>query len=361
MGEKLHGSETVAVVDHYIVGNVAHGVDHLLACGEINAVLTVVAELHGLADVPCSGVGLHHSQKHFDECGFTHAVMAYDSEFLVAGEHVVEIVENHFVAPAFGDMARLEYLRSDIGRGNGVEFHILLREVKAGAFLQVVERVDTVFGFAGACLGLTVHPLLLATQCVAHLCKLGAHSLDAFGASAQIFIVVTLIGEYAAAVYFDYFVAHAVKEIAVVCDHKQSHVLAREVAFEPFDDAYVEVVGRLVEHNQVGFLEYGACYGHAFALSAGKSIYRRVYIRDFELVKELLDAVVAVPCTEGVHTGHGRRTAVGIARREGFFVFGDGASGVGLRVDARFENGLSRSELGRLFHEPHAQAGAECD
>ena len=63
-------------------------------------------------------------------------------------------------------------------------------------------------------------------------------------------------------------------------DHQQGCLVSREVLFEPFGHVGIQVVGRLVEDQQVGFADQHRCQCHTFELSAGKLAYLFVEIVD---------------------------------------------------------------------------------
>ena len=184
--------------------------------------------------------------QHLYESGFTDAVHAYHAELFAGSEGVGEVVENHFVAEALAYTFGLEYFGA-YARRCCVEPHVPLCAGGAGALLEVVEVVDAEFGLSGTCLRLSAHPVLLLAESVSGARHIGGHGLDALGAAAQVHVVVAFDFEHGAVVQLYNLRAYAVEEVAVVRNHEECGSRASEVAFEPFDSAYVEVVGRLVE------------------------------------------------------------------------------------------------------------------
>ena len=61
--------------------------------------------------------------------------------------------------------------------------------------------------------------------------------------------------EARAAIELEHLRAGTVEHVAVMGDKQQAAAPASEALFEPADGVEVEVVGRLVEHEQVGFLQ----------------------------------------------------------------------------------------------------------
>ena len=82
--------------------------------------------------------------------------------------------------------------------------------------------------------------------------------------------------------------AYTIEEVAVVGDEKQALDVTTEVSFQPFDHVEVEVVGRFVEHEQVGFGQEHVGQSHTFDLSAGELCDRLVEIRDVKFREYLL-------------------------------------------------------------------------
>ncbi len=110
----LHRGYALALGEGNILGDFGYGVDYLLRVVEGYAVLTIIAESDGLADVPATFVLRHDALKHLYECALAHAVRADEAEFFSPGKGVGEAVENHLVAEALRYALGFEYLRAYI-------------------------------------------------------------------------------------------------------------------------------------------------------------------------------------------------------------------------------------------------------
>ena len=97
-------------VDDHILGDIGDGVDDSLALRQFESLLAVIAETHGLADIPLAGILLNKPLQHLDERRFSHAVLSYDADLLIACERIGEIIEYHLVAETFADPFCLKYL-----------------------------------------------------------------------------------------------------------------------------------------------------------------------------------------------------------------------------------------------------------
>ena len=60
---------------------------------------------------------------------------------------------------------------------------------------------------------------------------------------------------------FNDLVANAIEEGAVVADHHQRHIDLSEVALQPLNRGHVEVVGGLIEQQQIGLLQQDLAQG----------------------------------------------------------------------------------------------------
>jgi hypothetical protein len=81
--------------------------------------------------------------------------------------------------------------------------------------------------------------------------------------------------------------------------HDRARVLL-EVSLEPGDGLGVEVIGRLVEQQQVGFLEQHAAQRDAAALAAGKGGHVGVAGRNAQRLHGQLECAVELPCVRRV-------------------------------------------------------------
>src|SRR3546814_5791627 len=83
-------------------------------------------------------------------------------------------------------------------------------------------------------------------------------------------IVVAGVGGELAVLHVDDAVHRAVQQAAVVGDQQESAGIALQKAFQPERGFEVEVVGRLVEQQQVGGLEQEGGESHPHAPAAGE-------------------------------------------------------------------------------------------
>ena len=89
-----------------------------------------------------------------------------------------------------------------------------------------------------------------------------------------------------------------VEEIAVVGDEQAGPAVASQEVLQPFDGDGVEMVGRLVEDQQLRPRQEGPGEGDATFLTAGKATGGAVRIRRADVAEEFLHAAFEVPTVE---------------------------------------------------------------
>ncbi len=155
-----------------------------------------------------------------------------------------------------------------------------------GALLQLVERLDARTAFVTARLRLTAHPVEFGAQQVVGPIHQGILSTDAFLPLLQIVGVVALVRIERLVGQFHDAVAHAVEEVAVVRHHEERGAGVAQIVLQPLHHLEVEVVGRLVEDEELRVVgqHLGQC--HTLALSARKLGDGLLQIGDFQLCED---------------------------------------------------------------------------
>ena len=123
--------------------------------------------------------------------------------------------------------------------------------------------------------------------------------------------VVALVGDPARAVELEDPAGDVVEEVAVVGHGDDGALVVGQVALEPRDRLGVEVVGGLVEQQQLGRAEQQAAQRDAPALAAGELGDVGVGGRQPQGVHRVLDVGVEVPGVGRVDLGLQRRELVG--------------------------------------------------
>ena len=122
--------------------------------------------------------------------------------------------------------------------------------LRLGRHLLVALQPRLALGLPG--LGAGANPGQFLLQPLLQLGVLAALHRDALGLLLQVGRVVALVGVRAAAVELEDPLGDVVQEVPVVGDGQDRALVLGQVLFEPLHALGVEVVGRLVEQQQVG-------------------------------------------------------------------------------------------------------------
>ena len=123
--------------------------------------------------------------------------------------------------------------------------------------------------------------------------------------------IAAVIGDARAAIELERPFGDVVEEIAVVGDHDHGAGIVAQMMLEPGHAFRVEMVGRLVEQQDVGLGEQQLAQRHAALLAAGQRLDRGIARRAAERVHGLLHLRVEVPQPLGVDLVLERRHLVG--------------------------------------------------
>ena len=165
-------------------------------------------------------------------------------------------------------------------RGGQRELLLLLRP---GDGTHRLKALDARLLLGAACLRPAANPLQLPAQDGAALARLRAFHIEPRGLLLEIIGEVAVVHVEAAAVQLRDARANAVKEVAVVRDHHQRAAVVRETILQPGDGRRVDVVGRLVQQQQIHRTDQRRRQRDALFLSAGERAHVRVEVRDAQL------------------------------------------------------------------------------
>ena len=288
--QKLRGGHVSAAAQVDVVGYLCDDVYHLLVFLELQTFLREVAEAHRLADVKLSAVRFHLAQQHLDEGGLSCSVITHDAHLFEACKVVIEVAQNDFLLAAvvegLADILAFENLRADV---NGRSFQPYLSVLNAlfCHFLKLVKGILSVFRLMSTGLWLTAHPFQLPAIKVLRVLNLSPKVVHALLSFLQIVGVVAAIGIDALIVELQYHVAHLVEEESVVGHHKDGLVAPVQIAFQPFYHFQVEMVGRLVEHQEVGLGYQHVGKRHTLLLSTAQLSHGLLQVGDVQLCEYL--------------------------------------------------------------------------
>ena len=247
--------------------------------------------------MPASGCLL--AGQHAEERGLAGAVRADDADDAAGGEREGQVVDQLAVGVVLlevldGDdvLAEAGAVRDDdLGGGD------LLALGFAG---ELVVGVDAglLLGLAG--LGALADPFELAGEGLLAGLVLAGLLEEALGLLLEPGRVVALPRDAAAAVELEDPRGDVVEEVAVVGDDEDRALVGDQVLLQPGDGLGVEVVGRLVEEEDVGGLEQELAEGDAALLAAGEGVDGGVVGGAAQGLHGDVDLAVEVPEVLGV-------------------------------------------------------------
>ncbi len=223
---------------------------------------------------------------------------------------LLRLVASRTWLPRRGPGGILDLLEVELAGALGLGGHLLV----AG---------QTGLGLGLASLGRGAHPLELLLEALGELGVLLALDLEALLLGLQVGGVVALVGVEVAAVDLGDPLGDVVKEVAVVGDGDDGALVAGQVLLEPEHGLGVEVVGGLVQEEEVGGLQEQLAQGDAAALTTGEVLDLGVRRGAAQGVHGLLELGVEVPgvggvqgVLEGAHLRH-EGVEVGVRVRHG--------------------------------------------
>ena len=185
-------------------------------------------------------------------------------------------------------------------------------------------RARRAFDFAWRPFALRAHPVELVGESLGELRVLLALDGEALLLLLEVGRVVALVGVEATAVDLADPLGHVVEEVPVVGHGEHGAGVLGEVLLEPEHALGVEVVGGLVEEQQVGLLQQELAERDAALLTAGEHRHLLVAGRAAQRIHRLVELRVEVPrvgrvdgLLQGAHLGEERvEVGVGLGHRE---------------------------------------------
>ena len=223
---------------------------------EVVAALVDVAELHGVADDDAPAVGRLLADDHPEQRRLAGSVGADDADDPGLRQRERQAIDQDLVAVRLAQVLDLDDGVAEAGTGRDGDLELaglVLGVVGLGQQLLVGAESGLALRLSG--LRAQAHPFELARQGALPRVDgllLAAHALQLLLEPAR---VVALERDPATAVELEDPLGDVVEEVAVVGDRHDGARVLLEEALEPVDRLGVEVVGRLVEQQQVGVAE----------------------------------------------------------------------------------------------------------
>ena len=210
-----------------------------------------------------------------------------------------QVLHEELVPKRFGQAAGLDDLVSKaraVGNGN-VESGVLFLGALGKHALVVV---DAGFVFGATPFGALANPVELAVEFFPALALVLLFLGQTLALLLQPRRVIALVGNALASVEFENPSRHVVEEVAVVRHTQHRALVLFEVLLQPIDGFRVEVVGRLVQQQDVRLLKQQATQGHPTALSPTQLRNLLVVWRAAKSVHGNAQLGVELPRVEGI-------------------------------------------------------------
>ncbi len=282
--------------------------DLLLAAGDLFpdrfvgveiATLVEISEFDGLTDADGAAVRLLLAGNHAKEGRFAGAVRADDADDAAGGEAEGHVFDEEFVPVGLAHPFGFDNDVAEAGAGGDEEFEFLFLLL---AFLTEEFFIgrDTRLTLGVAPLWTHANPFEFALQGL-----LALSFRFVFLAEAVLFLlqprrIVSFPGDAGAAVEFENPAGDIVEEVAVMGDGDDGAGILLQVEFEPGDRFGIEMVGRLIQKEDVGFLQQKAAKSDAALFAAGEDSHLGVGRRAAQGVHCQFEAGIEVPGIEVV-------------------------------------------------------------
>ena len=277
----------------YVLADALHHVDHGVGWRQLLVFLAKIPNHYSLSLLHCAFVGFDLAGQYFEQGGFSAAVGADDADAVVFQECIGEIAEQALVAIALAKAAHFDRLVAH-PRWNRLDEDVALLD----DLLPIPQRlkaldVGLLLGRAGPCaahhpgqiLLVELRHLALRRQREVHSCLLGL----------QVLLIIARIAVYIGPVDLPDGGRHFVQKVAVVGDHHQRAAIALQLVLQPLDHLVVQMVGRLVQDQQIAWRQQCCCQGCSLALPAGQGLRHHGRILDAQLFQHRCRFALDIP------------------------------------------------------------------
>ena len=245
------------------------------------------------------GVGLLGAGDHPHQRRLAGAVGADHADDPAARELERQVVDQQAVAVGLAQAVGLDDHVAEARPGRDVDLDLVELDVAVLGQQRLV-GVQPGLGLVAAGARVHAHPLELAVDRLRRRAVLPGLLLEPGALLLEPARVVALVRDAAAAIELEDPAGDVVEEVAVVGDGDDRAGVVVQVVLEPGHRLGVEVVGRLVEQQQVGLAQQQPAQRHAAALAAGQRGHVGVGRRAAQRVHRDLERRVEVPAVDGV-------------------------------------------------------------
>ena len=247
---------------------------------------------------PLSGLLL--AGQHARERRLAGAVRADDADDAAGRQLEGEVVDQKLSVIGLGEMLDVDDDIAEPRAGRDDDLRLAALQPRLVGLQELVIGLDARLRLGAARFRRAAHPFALALDDLLARVVLALLLRHALRLLVQIGGVVPLVGDAAAAIELEDPAGDVVEEVAVVGDDQNGAGEKLQVLLEPADGLRVEMVGRLVEEQQVGLFEQQLAERDAALLAARERRHVGVAGRTAERLHRHLDLRFEVPEVLGV-------------------------------------------------------------
>ena len=166
---------------------------------------------------------------------------------------------------------------------------------------QLIVRIQTCLSFGLTCLRCHTYPFKLTFQGLTALAGCFFFHLHTFGLLLQPTGIISFPGNTLTTVQFKNPSGDMIQEIAVVCYGYDGTFVLLQMLFKPIYRFCIQMVGRLIQQQYIGFLKQQTAKSHATALTSRKVFDRLVFGRTTQGIHSTLQTAVQIPCIRSIN------------------------------------------------------------
>ncbi len=246
-----------------------------------------VGKLHGFAHFKRAAGQRLKPHNGFEQSGFAHAIWPNNAHNTVARQAKAQVVNKYAVAKGLVNVGGFQHFVAQARPHRNMNF----RKVNVFEALSFRNHAlvcfQTRLAFGVTCAGGRANPLQLRAHALCQLCLLLALRFHARRLCFQIRGVIAFVGVQVAAVNFANPFRNVVQKVAVVRYRQHRTLIIFQELFQPQNAFCVQVVGGLVQKQQVRGLQKQTAQRHAASLATRKHTHGRIGVGALQRVHGL--------------------------------------------------------------------------
>ena len=279
-----------AVLRPNVFGPLPHILDGLQPLIQRFIFLGKIGDLYCASKIHTAAIRRQIAGEHLQKRTFATAVSAHNADPVTFQENIGKVIKQHLAVIRLGNMFRLDGLAPQTG-GHGTHLHLLFRHIRCLDLLHLFNALDMGFLLGGP----PHEPLQLRAQNALsfplrgdlHILPL-RFQLHKPGIAAWIAVKFPMIDLHDPG-------HHPIQKIPVMSYQHNSSPEFQQIIFQPLGHLVIQMVGGLVQDQDIPFAHQHPDKGRPLLLSAGQLLHRLVKIRQIQLVKHSLGLCLPRP------------------------------------------------------------------